>query len=119
MTIFDYDRKRAIKQTGFTKCVCCDKGVAHSGAPIFYRITLEMFGIDGQAVRRQTGLEQVLGGHARLAQVMGPDDDIGIPVGDAMVGLVCQQCMCSPDTILAIVLGQLTRAAESRKAERA
>lgn len=49
-------------------------GVAAQG-PIFYRVTVEQFGLDRAAVDRQHGLELMTGSPA-LAQVLGLDEDI-------------------------------------------
>lgn len=49
-------------------------GVAEQG-PIFYRVTVEQCGLDRDAIRRQAGLEMMLGSPA-LASVMGPNDDV-------------------------------------------
>jgi hypothetical protein len=89
---FDYDKTRAMKHKDFKPCAYCGKGVAHSGVPMFYRVTIERMGIDARAVERQTGLEMMLGGNAMLANVMGPDADIGIPIGEADKGLLCAEC---------------------------
>lgn len=89
---FEYDKRRAMKQTDFTPCAKCGKGVMHTGSPIFYRVTIERMGIDGSAVQRQHGLEMVLGGHAAIAHIMGPNDDIGLPVGPPSIGLLCSLC---------------------------
>jgi hypothetical protein len=92
MNRFEYDRDRAMKQTDFSPCVHCGKGVVHTGVPLFYRVTIERMGIDARAVARQTGLEMMLGGHAKIANIMGPNDDIGLPIGPANEGLLCEQC---------------------------
>jgi len=92
MPPFEYDRKRAMKHKDFKPCARCGKGVAHTGLPLFWRVTVERMGIDGKAVERQHGLELMLGGHAMLAHVMGPDDDLGLPIGPPSVGLLCEKC---------------------------
>lgn len=92
MKDFEYDRKRAMKQTDFTPCVRCHKGVMHTGLSFFYRIKIEHMGIDAQAVQRQAGLEMMMGGHAQLANVMGANEDMGLPIGDASTGLLCHKC---------------------------
>ena len=89
---FEYDTKRAIKQAGFSPCIRCGKGVMHAGVPVFHRITLEIMGIDARAAQRQAGLEMMLGGNAMIAHAMGPDDDIGIPIGPAQTALICSDC---------------------------
>lgn len=92
MKPFEYDRARAMKQTDFKPCLRCGKGVMHTGAPLFYRVTIERMGIDIRAVERQHGLEMMLHGHAGIANAMGPNDDMGVPIGDAARGLLCETC---------------------------
>lgn len=126
MSALEYDRKRAMKQQEFTKCLLCGEGMAHHlGALAFYRVRLERIGINYQAVRQQQGLEQFFGGGgaaARLAQVMGPDDDIGIPLGEPDIGLVCDHCAIEhPVRIaqLAETINDREEEAAREKAERA
>lgn len=90
--IFEYDRDRAMKQTDFKPCVRCRKGMAHTGTPVFFRVTIEQMGVDGKAVERQHGLEMMLGGNAMIANVMGADEDMGLPIGPAKKGLLCFRC---------------------------
>jgi len=52
------------------KCSCCDKPIAHTGLPIFWKVTVERHGIDTTAVARQQGLSVFLGS-PQLANVMG------------------------------------------------
>lgn len=100
---FEYDRKRAMKHKDFSPCASCGKGVMHTGVPLFYRITIEHMGIDARAVQRQAGLEQFFAGNAMLANIMGPDDDLGLPIGDAVRGLLCATCGNSPETCFALI----------------
>lgn len=92
MPPFEYDRARAMKQPEFTKCLGCGRGVMASGSIAFYRITIERLGVNMPAVKRQAGLEDFLGGQARIAFVMGEQEDIGLPIGDAQRGLICDDC---------------------------
>lgn len=94
---FDYDRSRAMKQNEIKPCARCGKGVMHTGVPLLYRVTIEQMGVDARAVQRQAGLEQVLGGAAKLAFHMGPNEDMCVPIGDADKGLICHECAMSPD----------------------
>ena len=67
----------------------------HTGLPLFYRVSIERFGIDMQAVNRRHGLEMFFGGGnggAALAGVMGTDDDIAKPVMDKLTLFVCENC---------------------------
>jgi hypothetical protein len=67
------------KQKDIQPCAICSKGLMHSGMPLFYRLRIERFGLDGKAVSRQAGLEHLLGGSALLANVMGPDENMATP----------------------------------------
>jgi hypothetical protein len=107
---FEYDRSRAMKQTDFTPCVGCGKGVMHTGLPLCYRVTIERMGIDGRAVQRQAGLEMMLGGHAKIANVMGPDEDMGLPIGPTLRGLLCETCANSPGTFFGLIVESLNDA---------
>ena len=50
------------------------EGVAAQG-PIFYRVTVEQFALDRNAIERQRGLE-LMTGSAAIAAALGPDEDI-------------------------------------------
>jgi len=81
-----------LKRSDVQNCACCRKGVAHGGNILFYQLRLARFGLDLGAVRRQQGLEQMLGGCARLADVMSPDEDLARPVSDELQVWVCEPC---------------------------
>lgn len=81
-------------------CFKCQKPIGHAGHPMFYRLTLETFGLDYNAIQRQTGLTMALGGHAALAQVMGPDEEMAKPLGEACKLTVCVPCMLEGDLTL-------------------
>jgi len=74
-----------------TTCSLCRQKVLASGLPLFWRVSIERFGIDMQAATRQTGLALAMGS-AQLAAIMGPDEDIARPVMDKAVLTVCEQC---------------------------
>lgn len=54
-------------------CAVCGKPFGHTGLPLFWRVTIERFGVDLNAIRRQDGLAMMMGSSA-LAQVMGADE---------------------------------------------
>lgn len=74
-----------------SKCSFCGKGVATAGI-LFWRIKIERFGLDLQALQRQQGLGMMLGGHGGLAMVMGPDEDMAQSLIDPVTLIVCQAC---------------------------
>lgn len=86
---------RGLKQREIENCIACSKGVGHGGHPVFMRVSLEMMVLQIGAIRRHSGLEQMLGGTkeaAVIAAVMGSDEDMAVPVHAPVEVLVCQDC---------------------------
>lgn len=75
-----------------TTCDLCNKKILAGGMPLFWRVTIERFGIDLQACQRQQGLGLMIG--APLAMVMGPNEDLASPVMEPKVITVCESCAC-------------------------
>lgn len=115
---FAYDRARAMKQTDVKPCCRCGKGMMHTGIPVFYRVTIDIMGVDGRAVQRQHGLEQMLGGAAAVAQAMGENADIGLPIGAPLRGLLCHSCALAADVTFAELVEAL-RPGDDEIADRA
>ncbi len=65
---------RNMKHKDFKPCHLCKKGVMHVGHPLFLRISVDRLGIDANAVQRAHGMELLMGGNARIANVMGEVD---------------------------------------------
>ena len=80
-----------IKRGDIGPCLACRRGVMHDAQITFWRLSLERFVVDLNAVQRAHGLELVLGS-PQLATVMGPDEDLAKRAGDADEGLVCDSC---------------------------
>lgn len=78
-------------------CSLCLQPILASGLPLFYRVTIEHFGVDLGAVRRQAG-------HAGLAAAMGPDEDMAKPIGEPVVLTVCEPCSINKQWPVAIWL---------------
>lgn len=74
-----------------THCNLCHRKIGASGIPMFWRLTVERFGIDLQAVRRQDGLGQFIGSSA-IGAAMGPDEDMAKPMMDPVTLTVCETC---------------------------
>lgn len=83
-------------------CVICGKGVMHNGDIAAYQVTVQQHIVDHQAVRRQAGLEMMLG-NAYLAHVMGPNEELLKPVGEPRPVLMCQPCFLNTDISVAEV----------------
>jgi len=74
----------------------------HNNAVQFYRIKLETLLINFDAVRRQAGMEMMMG-NPMLAQVMGPDEDLATSVIEHEM-LICAGCFLNVDNRLANLL---------------
>lgn len=76
-------------------CSLCERKIGHTGLPLFWRGTVERFGIDAGAVQRQHGLGLMLG--APLAMIMGPDEDMAEPIMEPVRLTVCETCAVERD----------------------
>ena len=81
-----------MKQEDIKKCAICGNGMMHLGLPFFYTIKIQRHGVDTGAIQRQNGLEQMLGGCAQLANVMGPNEDIAKPITEEKELWICDHC---------------------------
>lgn len=74
-------------------CLLCRNkvGASAGGLGLFYKVTVERYMIDSAALRRQGGLEMMLG-HSGIAQAMGPDEDLAKAVMTPVVVTVCENC---------------------------
>ena len=80
-----------MKQRDIQPCVMCQRGVMHDNNLAFYRLDLQYLIANVGAIQRQSGLEMLLGGHARIALALGPDEDMATPISQGVV-LVCLEC---------------------------
>lgn len=85
-------------------CICarCSKAIGHTGLPLFWRVSIERFGVDLNAVRRQSGLEQFMG-NVQLAAVMGPDEDLAKPMMEKKTITLCERCAIDAPTPIAML----------------
>ena len=72
-------------------CSACGKPVGHVGVPLFSVVKVERHGILLDQVKRQDGLTAMLGGNARLAQVMGADAEM-TQLMDSVEATLCEAC---------------------------
>lgn len=85
-----------MKHRDFKPCHLCGKGVMHTGHPLFLRISVDRLGVNTQTVQRAHGLELMMGGHALLANVMGPDEDLATVIDGRHDMLICGSCADKP-----------------------
>lgn len=74
------------------QCRVCEKKIGELPVPIIWKITAENHGVDLRAVSRQNGLAMMMGGNAALAQAMGPDEDMTVPMHEETC-MICGQCL--------------------------
>ena len=70
---------------------------------------IERQGVKLDAVQRQTGLAMVLGGSAELAAVMGPDEEMTMPMMDPVSLTVCEGCACQPNAHCVASLAEIEK----------
>ena len=83
-----------MKETELRKhaaCSLCGRKIGASGLPLFWVVTLERFGLQTEAMRRRDGLTALLGGHVRIAQAMGCDEEMATSLSKAVL-TVCETC---------------------------
>ena len=81
-------------------CNVCERKIGETGLPVFYKVTVERFGLDALAIRRQAGLEAFLGSPA-IASVMGENADLATPIMRPTEVTVCERCSHSERAIMA------------------
>lgn len=90
-------------------CSLCDGPLMANGLPLFYRVTVERFGVDVAAARRQQGLGMMLGSHI-LASAMGPDEPMASRLmGPVQMG-ICESCAADPDRAQGLIESFFERA---------
>lgn len=86
-------------------CDVCGKRIGESKLPLFATVTLRRYAINLDAMRRQDGLTAMLGGHARLAMVMGPDEDLAKEYADEIDLTICANCQIEKSVTIAELIG--------------
>lgn len=92
-------RERELRE--HTTCSVCQKPIGHTRLPLFWRVHIERFGIDLNAVRRQDGLAAMLGS-ATLAAAMGPDEQMAKPVMEPATITLCETCALADISVAAL-----------------
>lgn len=100
------EARRGMKERELRKhatCALCNRKVLESGLPLFWTFTVERHGVLVDAVRRQGGLTELLGGNAAIAAAMGPDEDMTQRLAGPITLSVCEPCaMESPLALRAL-----------------
>lgn len=91
-------RKELVEQ--HAECDVCRRKIGQTEVPLFYKVTVERFGLDARAIQRHTGLEMMLQSPA-LAAVMGPDEDLAMQLMEPTVVTVCETCSHEERAVMA------------------
>lgn len=71
-------------------CSLCRKPIGATGIPLFWTVTIQRWGVNMPALRRQDGLAAMLGSSV-LAGAMGADEDMASQLSIAEL-TVCESC---------------------------
>jgi hypothetical protein len=85
------------------ECSNCHKKIGHTGLPMFWTMKVERHGLDANAIRRQDGLAMMLGGNSVLANVMGADEEMTVPLMDPIEITLCEHCAMGELCIMDLV----------------
>ena len=105
-----------MKQTEIKPCCKCGKGVMHTGLPLFWQLTIQRMQIDVGAVRRQHGLEMMLGSPL-LAFHMGPQEEMAKPLFESHTVWLCEACATEMICVAAIDEAENEREATDKEGE--
>lgn len=92
-----------LKHRDFKPCALCRKGVMHANDITFYRVRIERFVVDLNAVQRAHGMEMMMGGNAVIANVMGPNEDLAKLFTGPHEILICSSCALRDKTPIAVI----------------
>lgn len=103
------EKKVMMKETEIrevAECQLCHKPFGSAGVPLFWRVRFRRFTIDVNAMKRQDGLTAMLGGHAMLAQVMGPNENMAKLFQEREI-TICDRCAFDKSVLIgAIGIGE-------------
>ncbi len=100
----DVDKMAGLKHRDLKPCIFCGKGMMHSGSIAFYKVKIERCIVNVGAVQRAAGLEQMMGGHALLANIMGPNEDLAKIMPEGTDVLVCDDCAVMRNSCVAAIV---------------
>lgn len=101
MNASDVDKLPGLKERDLTPCAVCGKPLTHDRSIAFYRVTIERFVLDPNAISRQVGLGVRLRSYA-LASIMGPNEDMAKQMSAHPPANVCDTCAIAGGPIAAI-----------------
>ena len=74
------------------QCANCEMPIGAAIVPLFFTVAVKRWKINVDAVKRQTGLAMMLGGHSQLAEFMGPNEDMA-SLEEEVEFTLCANCI--------------------------
>lgn len=93
-------REKELRESA--NCQFCGQPFGHTGLPFFWRVKLTRYGVDLDAIKRQSGLEMFLGS-PELAGVMGPDEEMAKAIIEKEV-TICEECASTGNFPLQVLM---------------
>ena len=94
---------RGLKETRLRKkCGVCQEGVFNNGAIQLLEVDVTVQLVNPSAIKKQIGLEMMMGDASPLAQVMGLNEDMTNPAYKLSF-LMCQECGCKQKSLMQIL----------------
>jgi hypothetical protein len=89
-----------ISREDIKPCPMCGKSVMHTGLPLVWKITMHRLGLDVRALRREQGLEMMMGGSAPLARAFSPNNEFGKEIEKPITVMVCEPCALDQSIVI-------------------
>jgi hypothetical protein len=96
------------------ECAVCGKKIGDCGLPMFFRVRIQQYIVDGRALQRQAGLGMMIG--PQLAMVMGADEDLATMLLEREITVCCACAMEKQVGIAALILADDTAASTQQAA---
>jgi hypothetical protein len=84
-------------------CSMCGNKIMAGGILPFWRVTIERYSVDLNAVWRQAAVEMLLGGHIAIAQVLEPGEELTRPMMEPKTMTVCETCGTKNNACIAVM----------------
>ena len=92
-------RERELRQKRL--CTACGERIGHAGLLSFWTARLEHHVVNLDAIKRQDGPTAAMSGHALMALIVGPNEEMTEVVATVEV-VLCESCACGEVCLAAL-----------------
>ena len=85
-----------MKRDKIEKCIDCGEGLSHNRDMVFFELKVTQHILDMNVIRREHGLEEMMGGNVALARAFSTDEDISKELEEVRM-LICTECFYKTD----------------------